>query len=120
MSGYPKDHEREQDAQADAGPMTEMELLKKIQQQLVYLERKVDALIAGGGQSQGQGRPPFRDRPFKKPFRPYGDRPYGRPNHDRGAERGGERGGYRPAGEHRPGQGGGYKKKPYYGRREHR
>jgi hypothetical protein len=65
-------------------------LLKRIQQQVVFLERKIDMLI-----SQSQERPsgnstspdrPFRKRPFSKPFRSfdhpqrngkreYGDRP---------------------------------------------
>ena len=39
-------------------------LLKKMQQQLVFLERKIDTLIH---QSQNQ---PSKDRHFSKPFRP--------------------------------------------------
>lgn len=62
-------------------------LLKKMQQQLLFLERKIDLLI-----NQSQGRPsqentfpdrPFRKRPFTKPFRSFdhpqrqGKREYG-------------------------------------------
>jgi hypothetical protein len=48
-------------------------LIKKMQQQLVSLEKKIDALI---GQSQEK---PFREKSFSKPFRSF-DRPY-RPSH---------------------------------------
>jgi len=50
-------------------------LLKKMQQQLLFLERKIDLLV-----SQSQPRPsgdrpstdrPFRKRPFSKPFRSF-------------------------------------------------
>jgi hypothetical protein len=50
-------------------------LLNKMQQQLLFLEKKIDLLI-----SQSQGRPsgektsqdrPFRKRPFSKPFRSF-------------------------------------------------
>ncbi len=80
-------------------------LLKKMQQQLVYLEKKIDTLITQ------------RPQNFSRPFRPYG-----RPQHA---------GENRPAGNHpdRPAhfnkhrsEGGahGYvpKKKPFYGKRE--
>ncbi len=44
-------------------------LIKKMQQQLNYLEKKIDILIGGG---QSAERPAFRDREkrFSKPFRP--------------------------------------------------
>ena len=43
-------------------------VLKKIQQQLAFLEKKVDTLIR-----QSPERPPFsRERSFQKPFRPGG------------------------------------------------
>jgi ATP-dependent RNA helicase DeaD len=44
-------------------------LIKKMQQQLNYLEKKIDILIGGGQSSE---RPAFRDREkrFSKPFRP--------------------------------------------------
>ena len=41
-------------------------LVKKMQQQLVFLEKKIDILI-----SQSQDRP-FRQKPFSKPFRSFG------------------------------------------------
>lgn len=41
-------------------------LVKKMQQQLVFLEKKIDILI-----SQSQDRP-FRQKPFSRPFRPFG------------------------------------------------
>ena len=41
-------------------------LIKKMQQQLVFLEKKIDVLI---GQSPGK---PFHDRRFSKPFRRFG------------------------------------------------
>lgn len=64
-------------------------LVKKIQQQLVFLERKLDTLIAQSSQK------PFQNRTFPKPFRSFkhsGDRPresgnysekkeFGRPSH---------------------------------------
>jgi len=50
-----------------------MELLQRMQQQLVFLEKKVDTLL-----QQTQQRPPSfnRERNFSRPFRP----PFGRPN----------------------------------------
>ena len=46
-------------------------LLKRLQQQLLFLEKKIDMLI-----SQSQQRPsserPFRKPPFSKPSRPFG------------------------------------------------
>lgn len=53
-------------------------LLKKIQQHLVFLEKKIDALIAQP-QSQGQGQFSFK-RNFSRPPRPFG--------HPHGAGRG--------------------------------
>ena len=59
-------------------------LLKRMQQQLLFLEKKIDLLI-----SQSQERPsggnvapdrPFRKRPFSKPFRSF-DHPQ---RHDKG------------------------------------
>jgi hypothetical protein len=57
---------------ADGADNEVISLLKKVQQQLAFLEKKVDLLIG-----QSQGRPqrertvqdrPFRKRPFNKPF----------------------------------------------------
>lgn len=74
---------------------TVLELLKKMQQQLVYLERKVDAMGGGGGASsrpfnKGGGR--FSSRPprsFDRPFHSRGGERHDRGGnrHDRGPER---------------------------------
>lgn len=62
-----------------------MAMLKKIQQQLNFLEMKIDKLTSGQGSG---GRPSFnKERRFSKPFRPGGsgggDRHFGgpRPSH---------------------------------------
>ncbi len=48
-----------------------MELLQRMQQQLTYLEKKLDTLLA-----QSQQKPAFnRERSFSRPFRPFGNRP---------------------------------------------
>jgi hypothetical protein len=70
------------------GPNTDVvSLLKKMQQQLLFLERKIDSLI-----SQSQERPhgekassdrPFQKRSFSKPFRSF-DHPRRRSTEDRG------------------------------------
>jgi hypothetical protein len=81
--------------------------------------RKIDTLIAAGASGTGATRPPFRDRPYSKPFRPYG-------NSAGGPSGGGYRGNnFRPdaaRGGHREGghSAGGFKKKPFYGKREAR
>jgi hypothetical protein len=98
-------------------------LLKKIQQQMVFLEKKIDTLLGGHqshAPSQPSGersfdRPSFKDRHFSKPSRSFGTRTehYGRPDGDRGPRSGGgdrpERGGYGPG---RPSFG----NRPSYGR----
>jgi hypothetical protein len=62
-------------AVSDESDADVVSLLKKIQQQVNFLERKIDLLI-----SQSQERPPreklsqdrpFQKRPFSKPFRSY-------------------------------------------------
>ena len=104
-------------------------LLKKMQQQLVYLEKKIDTLIAQ--RPVQEGRPPFqKDRNFSRPFRPYG-RPHSssRPDHGRSEHSRPEYGNReqsnrpeRPAhfNKHRS-EGGGHssypKKKPFYEKR---
>ena len=57
-------------------------LIKKMQQQLASLEKKMDILI-----SQSQEKP-FREKPFSKPFQSF-DRPY-RPGHSHGKRDQGE------------------------------
>ena len=120
MSGYPKGNDERHEPSENAGNETDVvALLKKMQQQLVYLERKIDTLIAAGASGTGAPRPPFRDRPYSKPFRPYG-------NSAGGPSSGGYRGNnFRPdaaRGGHREGghSAGGFKKKPFYGKREAR
>jgi hypothetical protein len=51
-------------------------LLQRMQQQLTFLEKKLDTLL-----QQSQRSQPFKgpNRSFSKPFRPYGRPP--RPNH---------------------------------------
>jgi hypothetical protein len=112
--------------------------IKRIQQQLVFLEKKIDTLI-----NRPQERPP-REEHFSKPFRPpyrpsyrhdkggHYDRPRegreggydkSRPYEKRGGE--GREGGFdknrrfekRPSGEHR---GFSYKKKPFYVKNKNR
>ena len=118
MSGYPKGPQQHEspEPQNDADIIG---MLKRMQQQLVYLEKKIDSLIA---QRPGQGgdRPPFRrEGGFQKPFRPYG-----RPQHSRNGPDSGHRpsyGGHRPEGGPSNGPGGGrppFKKKPFYGKRD--
>lgn len=97
-----------------------LEMLEKMQQQLSFLEKKIDALS-----QNAQQRPSFnRDRGgFGRPFRPFGNRP-GRPEggqgfghrqdrqdrHDRPSH-----GGHRPGG--RPDGGFAPKKKSFFGPR---
>lgn len=115
--------------------MDVLELLKKMQQQLIYLEKKIDTLIAQRP-AQGQDRPFQKDRNFSRPFKPYG-RPYSGGSSDRGGNREG-RSDYRPDNRpsHRPdhrsdsrpghfnkprsegGQSTYPKKKPFYAKRE--
>ncbi len=69
-----------------------MAMLKKIQQQLNFLEMKIDKLSG-----QSSGRPSFnKERRFSKPFRPGGgggDRHFGgpRPSHPQGDREGAPR-----------------------------
>ena len=50
------------------------ELLQRMQQQLMFLEKKLDTLI-----QQSRPKPFNQERPFSRPFRPYG-RPQHRPD----------------------------------------
>jgi hypothetical protein len=80
-------------------------LLKKVQQQLLLLEKKIDLLVHQSQErSRGEKTPPnmaFRKRPFSKPFRSF-DHPQ---RHGKGAHGHG-------SGERDPAQG------PYYERRQ--
>jgi len=56
-----------------------MSVLKRMQQQLTFLEKKLDTLLKqSGGERASDGerpaRPPFRKKPFDRPFRSF-DRP---------------------------------------------
>lgn len=76
MSEHHKQTEDHEDRQEQSFLLSE---IKKIQQHLVFLEKKIDMLV--GGQTGG-GRPSFnRERNFSKPNRPFGQ---GRPqrSHD--------------------------------------
>ena len=62
----------------------EMTLLRKIQQHLTYLERKIDSLIGNQSQSGG-GRPFNKPRHFSKPGFGHSPRPHGEgPRHHGG------------------------------------
>ena len=95
-------------------------LLQKMQQQLGYLEKKIDTLIAAGGRpssapSYGANRPyskPY-SKPFSKPFRPHQG---GSSHAPQSGSSGGHSSSYRP--ERPQGQGGQYgHKKKFYGNR---
>ena len=93
----------------DEGEQDVVSLIKKMQQQLASLEKKIDTLI-----NQPQARP-FREDRFSKPFRPFSpsqrrpDREYGRPSGERsfGRERPFEKS------HSEESRGFGYKKKSY-------
>ncbi len=85
-------------------------LLKKIQQHLIYLEKKIDALSSGsnssgGGQSSDRPRPSFPRNNFSRPPRPFNSH---RPEGDvrrwlcSGGERNFSSGQGRPQGQSRP------------------
>lgn len=97
-------------------------LIKKVQQQLTFLEKKIDTLI---GQSQER---PFKGKhfpkPFPKPFRPFGHAHH----HDRGEwdnsprerERDSSRGRHFEKHERREDQEFGPRKKPFFHRKKGR
>lgn len=91
-------------------------LIKKVQQHLVFLEKKIDLLVS---QSSGGGRP-FNHRPFSRPSRPPFDR--SRPSHEKQHGSGPrEFGPRRPFNDKEPGQGqrGGFgARKKHWVRRE--
>ncbi len=97
-------------------------LLQRMQQQLTFLEKKLDTLLQQAQQAQAQPKPFNRpERTFSKPFRPYG-RPH-RPSGGHGPSTYGQGQG----GPSRPGQGGHPregnfvpKKKPYFGQGRNR
>lgn len=114
MNEHFKNHESSEPPQSETGVL---ELLKKIQQQLVFLERKIDAL--------GSGAAP---RPFRKErFMPRKPRSFDRPHHSGKGEHGQDAGpGYfqkppfekRHPGKDRPGFS--HFKKPFFRHRKDR
>ncbi len=102
-----------------------MQALRKIQEQLGFLEKKIDTLLSQSQSGSSQERSFNSEKRFSRPFRPYnnsgpsrdggdrprsygGDRPYGKRDF-RG--QGGGQGGNHGNQEFRP------KKKPFFGRR---
>lgn len=106
-------------------------MLMKMQEQLNFLERKIDTLIKQGesgpsssGERSFQDRP-FREKRFSKPFRPF--RPGGHPRKEYGGHEErpeGNRSDRRERGEYgghgKPFGSGGFKKKPFFSKRKHR
>lgn len=85
-------------------------LIKKMQQQLVFLEKKIDTLIA-----QSQAKPFSAERSFPKPFRSYSHPPHrpDRPRDNYSQDKGSDRGRRFEGRGNEEGHGSGYKKKPY-------
>jgi len=85
---------------AKGGDEEVMVLLKRMQQQLAFLEKKIDTLLSQSSQqpSQGSDRPRYgSDRGFSRPPRPFGNSYGGGGGRDRGPSR--DRGGdYPPRG----------------------
>jgi hypothetical protein len=64
-------------------------LIKKMQQQLLFLEKKIDILINNQSQARPTGERQFSKpyRSFERPYRPY-DRAYGSPSGEKSFDRG--------------------------------
>jgi hypothetical protein len=99
-------------------------LLKKIQQQVLYLERKIDMLISQSkerpsGENSSQDRS-FRKRPFSKPFRSF-DHPqrHGKGVYGHGSgERDSAQGRFYERRPHDKSRGPNPKKKPFFKRKD--
>jgi len=111
---------------ADEPDTDVVSLLKRMQQQLLSLERKMDLLISQSKERPSGGKPspdrPFRKRPFSKPFRSFdhsqrhGKGEQGQSTRDRDSTQG-------HFYEHRPGEKSrstGPKKKPFAFKRKDR
>lgn len=105
MSQHDEEDFEQEETLGTADLQQVMKQLKRMSDQLNYLERKIDQILAGGG-GQGGGRPQFR--------RDFGNRPprkeFGGRDRERGhgGQGGGFRGGDRPFYEGRKeGSGGG-------------
>jgi len=113
-------------AVADQSETDVVSLLKRMQQHLLFLEKKIDLLI-----SQSQERPrgehappdrPFRKRPFSKPFRSF-DHPqrHGKGEHGHSSrERDSAQGPYNERRPHDKNRGPNPKKKPFSFKRKDR
>jgi hypothetical protein len=113
-------------AVADQSESDVVSLLKRMQQHLLFLEKKIDLLI-----SQSQERPrrenapsdrPFRKRPFSKPFRSF-DHPQRQGKGERGPssrERDSAQGPYYERRPHDKNRGPNPKKKPFSFKRKDR
>ena len=145
--------EEEDVSSEEVAPQAEpdvLSLLKKMQQQLTYLEKKVDLILnqsseksfpekrfskpfrSGGhggprhGGGHGEGRRDFapRDRNFSRPDNRSGGGGFSRDRQDRGPRDGNFSGGNRPFDRPREGgnRGGGFepRKKPFFQRRKDR
>ncbi len=117
MSEQFRPHHPSEDSSANTNVVM---MIRKMQNQLDFLERKIDTLI-----SQSQGRPsaerPFRDKRFARPFRPSGpSHQHGRTEHygSRDREFGqGHRPDRRPDDQHREFS---PKKKPFFFKKKER
>jgi hypothetical protein len=113
-------------AVSDESDSDVVSLLKKIQQQVLFLEKKIDLLI-----SQSQERPsrersspdrPFHKRPFSKPFRSF-DHPqrHGKGEYGRSSgERDSAQGRFYERRPHDKSRGPNPKKKPFFFKRKDR
>ena len=93
-------------------------LLKKMQQQLLFLEKKIDLLISNSRERSSGEIPtdrPFRKRPFSKPFRSF-DHPrhHGKGEHEHSPrERDSAQGHFYEHRPHEKNRGSGPRKRPF-------
>lgn len=95
------EEQEEQDAEeTKGGDEGVMVMLKRMQQQLAFLEKKIDTLLSQSSQqpSRGSDRPRYNDRGFSRPARPFGNS-YGG---DRGGPGARDRGPSRDRGDYPP------------------
>ena len=94
-----------------------LSILRRMQQQLGFLEKKIDTLI-----KQSSEKPSFRDKLFSKPFRPGGfAHSHRRDESGQGSPREGNFSGERPfSREGNQGGGFGQRKKQFFPRRKDR
>ena len=117
-----KEHKENQEVPEQGEPDV-IGLLKKIQQHLGFLEKKIDLLTSQSSQSSER---PFRGKPFSKPYRPGGggyfprreNREHGNPPREGNFSQG-DRPFRKPHGDENRG-GFGPRKKPFFHRRKDR